>query len=154
MMGLCCQSISSSSFSGYVYRYLFARFSEFAPTSNNSNGLNILPSYTDYFDLNPVTTGLSTSAVWIGGCFAGLTFGRITDVIGRRPALLLAAVITLIAVVLQSCAQNIAMFVIARILIGLGTSASGLTGPTYLAETLPEKWRAWGLGVFNDFYYV
>jgi MFS family permease len=46
------------------------------------------------------------------------------------------------------------MFVIARVLIGFGTSASGVSGPVYLAETLPVKWRAWGVGVFNDFYYV
>jgi len=44
--------------------------------------------------------------------------------------------------------------VIARIIIGFGTSASGLTGPAYLAETLPFHWRAWGVGVFNDCYYV
>ena len=83
-----------------------------------------------------------------------LTVIQVTDVIGRRPALLWAAVITLIAVILQTAAQNTAMFVIARIILGFGTSASGLTGPAYLAETLPLYWRAWGLGIFNDFYYV
>jgi len=57
-------------------------------------------------------------------------------------------------VILQTAAQNVAMFVIARIILGFGTSASGLTGPAYLAETLPHRWRAWGLGIFNDFYYV
>jgi MFS family permease len=118
------------------------------------NGLNILPSYANYFHLNAATEGLMTASIWIGGIIAGLTFGKITDRIGRRPALLWAAVITVFAVVLQSAAQNIAMFVIARIFIGFGTSASGLTGPTWLAETLPVKTRAWGLGVFNDFYYV
>jgi len=43
------------------------------------------------------------------------------------------------------------MFIIARIIIGFGTSASVLTGPAYLAETLPFKWRAWGLGM-SDWY--
>ena len=46
------------------------------------------------------------------------------------------------------------MFVIARIVIGFGTSASGLSGPVYLAETFPYQWRAWGVGIFNDCYYV
>ncbi|KAF8880919.1 sugar transporter [Gymnopilus junonius] len=119
------------------------------------NGLNILPSYTSYFHLTPATTGLNTSSLWIGGCLAGLTYGRITDVLGRRPALFYAALLTLIAVLIQTASQNVAMFVCARILLGFGTSASGLTGPAYLAETLPTtRWRAWGLGVFNDFYYV
>ncbi|KAI9660937.1 MAG: hypothetical protein M1821_009264 [Bathelium mastoideum] len=118
------------------------------------NGLNILPSYINYFHLDTATIGLQTSSVFIGGCIAGLTWGKLTDILGRRPALFWAAVITLIAVLLQTAAQNIAMFVIARILIGLGTGASGLTGPAYLAETLPLHWRGWGLGIFNDCYYV
>lgn len=120
------------------------------------NGLNILPAYNHYFGLtnNPVGTGLNTASVWIGGILAGLSMGKVTDLIGRRPALFYSATITLIAVVIQTAAQNVAMFVIGRILIGFGTSASGLCGPVYLAETLPFKWRAWGLGVFNDFFYV
>lgn len=122
----------------------------------HSNGLNILPAYTNYFalELNTATLALNTASVWIGGCIASFTFNKLTDIIGRRAALFHAAVITLIAVILQTAAQNVAMFVVARILIGFGTSASGLCGPAYLAETLPLKWRAWGLGLFNDFYYV
>lgn len=115
------------------------------------NGLNILPSYNNYFNLNPETTGALTASVWIGGILSGLTYGTVTDLIGRRPALFWAAVFTLIGVILQTAAQNIAMFIIARIFIGYGTSSSALTGPAYLAETLPYKWRAWGLGVLNDF---
>lgn len=99
------------------------------------NGLNILPSYTNYFNLDTATLSLQTAALWIGGCLAGLTWGKVTDVIGRRPALFWAAVITIVAIILQTAAQNIAMFVVARILIGFGTSASGLSGPVYLAET-------------------
>ncbi|KAJ7758148.1 MFS sugar transporter-like protein [Mycena maculata] len=118
------------------------------------NGLNILPSYSNYFELDTATTALNTASVWIGGILAGLSYSKVTDVLGRRPALFWAAVITIIAVILQTAAQNIAMFVVARILIGFGTSASALAGPAYLAETLPFKWRAWGLGIFNDFYYV
>ncbi|MCJ1358685.1 MAG: hypothetical protein MMC33_008685 [Icmadophila ericetorum] len=118
------------------------------------NGLNILSSYIDYFDLDTATIGLQTSSLFIGGCVAGLTWGKVTDILGRRPALFWAALITVFAVVLQTAAQNTAMFTVARVLIGFGTSASGLSGPVYLAETLPLHWRAWGLGIFNDCYYV
>ena len=52
-----------------------------------SNGLNILPSYTDYFQLTPATTGLQTASVFIGGVFAGLSWGFVTDKLGRRVAL-------------------------------------------------------------------
>ncbi|RMY20749.1 hypothetical protein D0867_03788 [Hortaea werneckii] len=103
------------------------------------NGLNILPEYTNYFHLTSATTGLQTSAVFIGGCLAGLCWGNVADYAGRRQSLFWAAIITLI--------------VIARILIGFGTAASGCGGPPFLAETLPLHWRGWGLGIFNDCYY-
>ncbi|EDN93769.1 hypothetical protein SS1G_09636 [Sclerotinia sclerotiorum 1980 UF-70] len=96
----------------------------------NRNGLNILPSYTDYFNLNTATLSLNTAALWIGGAIAGLTYGQVTDRIGRRYALFWAAIGTFLSIVLQTAAQNTAMFVIARILVGYGTSASTLTGPT------------------------
>nr|POE74741.1 putative metabolite transport protein yfig [Quercus suber] len=89
------------------------------------NGLNILPSYTDYFVLTPATTGLQTSSLFIGGALAGLCWGQVTDVVGRRASLLYASMITIIAVVLQTAAINVAMFTI------------GCAGPPFLAETLP-----------------
>jgi len=78
----------------------------------------------------------------------------VTDILGRKYALLIAAVFTIFAAVLQTASQNVAMFVVARIFIGFGTGASAVTGPTYLAETLPYNWRAWGLGSFYDMWYV
>ncbi|PVH78156.1 MFS sugar transporter-like protein [Cadophora sp. DSE1049] len=118
------------------------------------NGLNMLPSYTSYFHLNTATMSLATSSLWIGGALAGLSYGQVTDAIGRRNSLFWAAVMTLISVAIQSGAENTATFVIGRVLVGYGTSASTLTGPTYLAETLPYHWRAWGVGLLNDCYYV
>ncbi|KAF8853833.1 MFS sugar transporter-like protein [Acephala macrosclerotiorum] len=118
------------------------------------NGLNILPSYTDYFSLTTTTLALNTSAVWLGGAIAGFFYGMIADAIGRKNAMFLAAAFTIFSAILQAASQNIAMFVIARIFIGFGTSASGVAGSTYLAETLPYNWRAWGLGIYYDFWYI
>ncbi|RDW78309.1 hypothetical protein BP5796_06161 [Coleophoma crateriformis] len=92
--------------------------------------------------------------LWLGGAISGFFYGYVVDAMGRKPALFWAALFTIFAAILQAAAQNVAMFVIARILIGIGTGASGVAGPVYLAETLPLKWRAWGLGVFYDFWYV
>lgn len=90
----------------------------------------------------------------MGGCIGGLFFGRVTDLIGRKPSMFWAQIITLIAVIIQTAAQDIGMFVFARILLGLGNAASTISGPTYVAETIPFQWRAWGLAIFNDFFYV
>lgn len=55
-----------------------------------SNGLNILPSYTNYFQLDDATTGLQTASVFIGGILAPLFWGQVTDAVGRRVSLFLA----------------------------------------------------------------
>ena len=116
------------------------------------NGLNILPSYTDYFNLTPATTGLNTASVFIGGFFGPLVSGYAADRLGRRPAIFWGSVFTLIGVLLQTAAQNVAMFVVARIVLGFGAAISGIAGGVYLSETFPSRWRAWGVGLLNDFY--
>ncbi|PSR74860.1 general substrate transporter [Coniella lustricola] len=118
------------------------------------NGLNILPSYTDYFRLDPATTGLNTSAVFLGGILGPLVTGHLADRHGRRPTIFGGSALTLVGVLLQTAAQNVAMFVVARILLGFGSAVSGIAAGVYLSETLPCRWRAWGVGLLNDFYYV
>ncbi|KAI1130617.1 putative hexose carrier protein [Nemania abortiva] len=118
------------------------------------NGLNILPSYTDYFDLTPAGTGLNTASVFIGGALGAVVAGMFTDKYGRRLAILWSAIITVVGVILQAAAQNVAMFVIARIILGFGTIISGVAAGVYLSEAFPSRWRAWGVGLLNDFYYV
>ena len=116
------------------------------------NGLNILPVYTDYFQLNPATNGLNTASVFIGGCLAPLVSGVLSDRLGRRPAVFWGSVLTLLGVLLQTAAQNIAMFAVARIILGFGSGLSGIAAGVYLSETFPSRWRAWGVGTLNNFY--
>lgn len=116
------------------------------------NGLNILPTYADYFNLNPATTGLNTASVFIGATIAPFVAGVIADRIGRRPTLFWGSVVTLIGILLQTAAQNIAMFAVARIILGFGVQVSGIAAGVYLSETFASRWRAWGVGLLNDFY--
>lgn len=118
------------------------------------NGLNILPSYTDYFHLNTTTFALNTAAVWIGSFLPGFTYQKVPDLIGRKWSLFFASIIIIIGVIIQTAAQNVGMFVVSRIIGGYGSGAAAIAGPVYLAETLPPKWRAMGLGFFYTFYYV
>ncbi|KAK2594365.1 hypothetical protein QQS21_007925 [Conoideocrella luteorostrata] len=118
------------------------------------NGLNILPSYTDYFRLTSATKGLNTASVFIGGAFGPFVGGIMSDKFGRRVTIFWASVTTIIGVILQGAAQNVAMFVVARIILGFGNGISNVAAPVYLSETFPSRWRAWGVGLLNNFYYV
>lgn len=116
--------------------------------------MNILPSYTEYFSLNTVTTALNTSIVGIGNAVSGLFNGPLCDYLGRKKTLLYASCLTIIGVAVQSAAQNIGMFIAGRFIIGFGVGISCTASPTYLSECVPSKWRAFTLGMYYDFWYV
>lgn len=116
------------------------------------NGLNILPEYSAYFKLDETTMGVSTAAVFIGGCLAPGCSGFVCDRMGRRPAIFWGSIIALASMGLQSAAQNVAMFIVARVLIGFGATLANIASSTYLSETFPSTWRSWGVSMLNNFY--
>lgn len=116
------------------------------------NGLNILPSYTDYFKLTSATKGLNTASVFIGGFFGPMAGGYMSDRLGRRPAIFWSTIVIFVGIILQGAAQNVAMFVIARIVLGFGSGISSVAAAVYLSETFPSRWRAWGVGVSGAIY--
>ncbi|KAI6355907.1 hypothetical protein MCOR25_008063 [Pyricularia grisea] len=117
-------------------------------------GMNIMPQYQEYFQLSDATRSLMIATNYVGGCLACLCWGSLIDNYGRRNGLFWSSVLTIVAAGLQGGAVNVAMFCIARVIIGFGTTASVIAGSAYLAETLPWNKRAWGLGLFDDFFYV
>ncbi|KAK0756312.1 hypothetical protein N5P37_011227 [Trichoderma harzianum] len=118
------------------------------------NGLNILPAYIDYFELNDTTKGLHTAAIFIGGCLATPCSGLLCDRFGRRPAIFWGSLIAIASMAIQTGAQNVAMFIVARVLVGFGTAIANIASGTYLSETFPNTWRLWGVSMLNNFYYV
>ncbi|OAK99101.1 general substrate transporter [Phaeosphaeriaceae sp. SRC1lsM3a] len=122
--------------------------------SSVMNGLLILPSYSEYFNLTPATEGLNNAAMWMGGIFGAFLMQPVPDYFGRRHAIYIAAVIAVVGIILQAAAQNVAMFVIARFIVGVGSAISNGAAPTLLGELLPPRNRARILGLFFSCYYV
>ncbi|KAL4863214.1 general substrate transporter [Aspergillus spectabilis] len=122
--------------------------------SSVMNGLLILPSYSEYFHLTTTTEGLNNAAMWMGGILGAFLMQPVPDYFGRRRAIHIAAVITVIGIILQAAAQHIAMFVVARIVVGIGSAISNGAAPTLLGELLPPRRRARVLGLFFSCYYV
>jgi MFS family permease len=103
------------------------------------NGLQILPSYKDYFHLNVATTGLNNAAAWMGSILCTPFTQLLPDKLGRRKAILASALICCVGIVLQSAAQNIGMFVVGRIIIGLGSALSSGAALLYWASYSPPS---------------
>lgn len=118
------------------------------------NGLLILPSYSEYFNLNATTEGLNNAAMWMGGILGAFLMQPLPDYFGRRRAIYIASVISIIGITLQAAAQNVVMFVVARIIVGIGSAVSNIAAPTLLGELLPPRNRARVLGLFFSCFYV
>jgi MFS family permease len=118
------------------------------------NGLLILPSYSEYFHLTTATEGLNNAAMWMGGIFGAMLMQPIPDYFGRRRAIYIASLVTVVGIILQAAAQNVPMFVIARFIVGVGSAISNGAAPTLLGELLPPRRRARVLGLFFSCYYV
>jgi MFS family permease len=116
--------------------------------------LNILPSYTEYFSLTTATLGLNTAALNIGGALSGFFGGYIIDRWGRKAGIYVGCALTFIAIILQTAAQNTGMFVVARILIGLGVGIENTAISVFLGELVPYNYRDYLMGAFNDCWYI
>ncbi|KAH8689438.1 hexose transporter-like protein [Talaromyces proteolyticus] len=122
--------------------------------SSMLNGLNILPQYKEYFHLNTATTGLNTAASWIGSILGCFLIQPVPDYFGRKTAILVSAIICFVGCIIQSAAQNIVMFVVGRIIVGLGAQISSGACPVLIGEILPPSKRGFVLGFFFSCFYV
>ncbi|KAJ9500549.1 hypothetical protein H2202_003765 [Exophiala xenobiotica] len=120
---------------------------------NMMNGLNILPSFYNTISLNTSGQSVNTGIIWVGSCVAALFSGQVIDRWGRKAGMAVAALIAFVGIPLQAAAQNPAMFVVSRFIVGVGIGLSSVACPTYCAETAPLEWRAFCLGLYYAFWY-
>jgi sugar porter (SP) family MFS transporter len=105
------------------------------------------------FELDPNMTGWAASSALVG-CVIGVAFaGILSDWLGRKKTLIIAAVLFLISAIGTAVPRNLAEFVIYRILGGLGVGAASITSPMYIAEISPARIRGRMVSV-NQFAIV
>jgi MFS transporter, SP family, arabinose:H+ symporter len=113
------------------------------------------PFYKSVFGLQDgsVLFGFSVSCL-IWGCIFGNFFaGPISDKIGRKPTLLIAAFLFIVSSLITALASGIIIFIIGRILAGVAVGFAILVAPVFIAEVAPPKKRGW-LVSFNQLLIV
>jgi sugar porter (SP) family MFS transporter len=94
-----------------------------------------------HFHLSPAATGWAASCV-LAGCVLGAAIaGQMSDSIGRRMVILLSAIMFLVSAIGTAVAPSLAVFVVFRIIGGLGIGAASMASPLYIAEIAPTRWR-------------
>jgi sugar porter (SP) family MFS transporter len=93
------------------------------------------------FDLTKIQLGWAVSCLTLSATFAMMTAGPLSDAIGRRSVLYLAAVLYAISAVTSAIAPTFWFFIVARMIGGLGVGASLIVAPMYIAEIAPPGMR-------------
>ena len=96
---------------------------------------------------------LAVFLIYIIGQFAGAPFaGPASDHLGRRAGMAIGCTIILIGASVITAAQNRAMFLGGRFVLGFGIAISTTAAPTWVAEIAPAHWRGRLGAAYNSAY--
>jgi MFS family permease len=93
------------------------------------------------FSLTKIQLGWSVASLTLTATLAMMLAGPLSDKIGRRPVLKIAAVLFAVSAVASAVAPNFVLLVIARMIGGLGVGAALIIAPVYIAEVAPAALR-------------
>lgn len=100
-----------------------------------------IPFIKTYFSLGAAGLGWAVSSILIGCAGGALLAGRAADRFGRRYALMACAVLFAVSGLGAAIAPVLTVFILSRILGGLGVGAAAMVSPMYIAETVPARLR-------------
>lgn len=93
------------------------------------------------FALTKIQLGWSVSSLSLTATLAMMLSGPLSDRIGRRPVLRIAALLFAVSAILSAVAPSFTWLVLARMLGGLGVGAALIIAPMYIAEMAPPDAR-------------
>jgi sugar porter (SP) family MFS transporter len=103
----------------------------------------------DFGGLSSFQQELVTSLLLVGAAVGAAFAGRIADQIGRRPTVMITAVIFIVGVVLATFSPVFPVLLLARIVIGLAVGSASMVVPLYIGEAAPPNIRG-GLVSLNQ----
>ena len=93
------------------------------------------------FSLSKIELGWSVASLTLTATLAMMVSGPLSDRLGRRPVLKIAAVLFAISALASAVAPSFVVLVAARMLGGLGVGAALIIAPMYIAEIAPAAMR-------------
>jgi SP family arabinose:H+ symporter-like MFS transporter len=100
-----------------------------------------IPYITTYFNLDAYWLGWAVSSILIGCAIGALLAGKLADFYGRRMVLIICACLFACSGVGAGLSVELHLFIISRIVGGLGVGAAAMVSPMYIAEIAPAQQR-------------
>jgi sugar porter (SP) family MFS transporter len=95
----------------------------------------------DFAPLSSFLQGVIVSVLLVGAVTGAIAGGPLSDRLGRRPVVLLAAIIFAVGAIAAALAPNVLVLIFARFILGLGVGLASLVVPLYIAEIAPPATR-------------
>ena len=101
------------------------------------------PFYELYFGISdsPVLQGVAMSTALIGCLIGAMVAGSAADKWGRKPLLMLSAVLFTVSAIATGLFNDFTLFNIARFVGGIGIGVASALAPMYIAEVSPTEIR-------------
>jgi SP family arabinose:H+ symporter-like MFS transporter len=93
------------------------------------------------FELTKLQLGWAVSCLTLTATLAMMISGPLSDRIGRKKVLVIAAILFFISAFYSAFSPSFIHLVIARMIGGFGVGAALITAPMYIAEIAPPKIR-------------
>lgn len=100
-----------------------------------------IPYIRPYFGLDEYSLGWTVGAILIGCLLGALLAGTLADRYGRRYVLKACAVLFALSAIGVAVSTSLPVFIIFRIIGGLGVGAAAMVSPMYIAEMVPASRR-------------
>src|SRR3954463_89968 len=93
------------------------------------------------FGTQAAATGFAVASVLVGCAVGAFGAGTLADSIGRRPTMLLNAILCFASAVATGAANSAGVFIAARVAGGIAIGAASVLAPMYIAEVAPAHIR-------------
>lgn len=112
--------------------------------------MKLLPGQANGHNANALI-GATNGLFQTGGFFGALLIGPTADYFSRRGAIAISASMMVVGGAIQAASQNIAMFLVFRILSGFGVGMTVGAVPLYQSEVSPPHSRGFLVGLHGMF---
>jgi SP family xylose:H+ symportor-like MFS transporter len=94
-----------------------------------------------HFQLDAAEMGWAASSALLGCIFGCMIAGVLSDWMGRKKTLLLAALLFSVSAIGSAIPRTLTEFIIYRIIGGIGVGTASMLSPLYIAEISPARMR-------------
>ncbi|SDD72503.1 sugar porter family MFS transporter [Niabella drilacis] len=100
-----------------------------------------IPYIKSYFHMDEYILGWSVSSILIGCAVGAMLAGNMADRYGRRAGLIICALLFAVSGIGAGLASQLYLFILFRLVGGLGVGAAAMVSPMYIAEIAPARLR-------------